>query len=93
MYIDLIPPISLKEIQAEEDAVRQEAEFLTWFEEESKKAQQAAGIAVKPERGHHAKGGRAGGSQRGSRGGAEGGRSRGRGRGNPKASKDKNGSA
>lgn len=65
------------EIQAEEDAVRQEAEFLTWFEEESKRAQQAAGIIVKPEKGAgRGRGGRGGGAsrggnaQRGGRGGA-----------------------
>jgi hypothetical protein len=41
---------SLKEIQEEEDAVRREAEFISWFEEESRKAQEATGIPVKPVR-------------------------------------------
>lgn len=88
---------SLKEIQAEEDAVRQEAEFLSWFEEESKRAQQAAGIAtVKPEKGAgRGRGGRGGGAQRGGNAqrGGRGGSATGstKGRGQPKAKQSKEG--
>lgn len=85
---------SLMEIQAEEDAVRREAEFLTWFEEESKRAQEAAGIAVKPEKGGgRGRGGRGGGAtrggsaHRGGRGGATGAGNRGRGQQKPKVNK------
>jgi hypothetical protein len=70
---------SLKEIQEEEDAVRREAEFISWFEEESRKAQEATGIPVKPVRrggagAERGKTGRGGSSNRGRGGG--GGKSR-----------------
>lgn len=83
--------VSLKEIQAEEDAVRQEAEFLTWFEEESRKAQEAAGKSTKPERGgNRGRGGRGGSGNRGGRGGGDGAsKGRGRGRGQQKPKQDK----
>jgi hypothetical protein len=80
--------LSLAEIQEEENIRKEEASFLAWFEEESKKTQAELGIKAPPtERaGRGGRGGRGGGRGRGEgrgRGGGESGqRGRGRGPGN-----------
>ena len=80
--------LSLAEIQEEENIRKEEASFLAWFEEESKKTQAELGIKAPPTEkvGRGGRGGRGGGRGRGEgrgRGGGESGqRGKGRGSGN-----------
>lgn len=67
-------PLSLAEIQQEENKRREEADFLAWFEEESRKTQ--AELGIKPN------------GDRGGRGGSRGGKGRGRGEGRSRGGGD-----
>lgn len=77
-------PMSLAEIQQEENKRREEAEFLAWFEEESRKTQAELGIKPTGESRNGRGGrGRGRGDSRGGRGSSSGShRGRGRGSGN-----------
>lgn len=80
--------MSLAEIQAEENKQREEAAFLAWFEEESKRTQAELGIgASEQQQQHSGRGGRGGhrGGKRGGGGQGQRGRGNARGRGRGKA--------